>query len=234
MGFGVGGFLKTGRLFEKAGVHVSTSKGVFSPEVAATMPGANADGSYAATSISLIVHPRSPHVPTVHANLRYFSTTEYWFGGGADLTPMVAGQRRRDSQEAVVFHNAMRTACEPFDPEWHAKYSDWCDRYFFLPHRGQARGVGGLFFDHHNSSDFDRDLAFSDSVMNAFCRAYDEIVRTRMAQTWTDEELGEQARTRSLYVEFNLLYDRGTMFGFKVGANIDTLLSSMPPTAAWP
>jgi len=233
VGGGIGGFF-AGRLFEKAGVHTSAATARFSPEMARTMPGAETDPSYVSASISLIVHPRSPRVPTVHMNTRFLSTAESWFGGGADLTPTLDEQRSQEADDAVLFHAAMRGACDAFDPDWYGKYKAWCDEYFFLPHRKEPRGVGGIFYDQHNSGDFEKDFAFTRAVGEAFLDVYPKIVRHRMNEPWTDEDRREQLVRRGRYVEFNLLYDRGTMFGFKQGANIETLLSSMPPLVRWP
>jgi coproporphyrinogen III oxidase len=232
-GGGVGGFLG-GRVFEKAGVHTSSANGRFSPEMAATMPGGDKDPNYVSTSISLIVHPRSPRVPAVHMNTRFLSTSESWFGGGADLTPLLDEQRRQDAPDAVEFHAAMQRACDAHHPDWHAKYKAWCDEYFFLPHRGEPRGIGGIFYDRHNSGDFERDFAFTRSVGEAFLDVYPKIARRRMTEPWTAAEYDEQLARRGRYVEFNLLYDRGTMFGLKTGGNIETILSSMPPMVRWP
>lgn len=232
-GGGVGGFLQDGRLFEKACVHTSTTNGLLTAEMARTMPGVTADTEYLSTSISLIIHPRSPRVPTVHMNTRYFSTNDYWFGGGADLTPMVIAHRRQDEPDAILFHGAMQEACDAHDPGWFGKYKQWCDEYFYLPHRKVTRGVGGIFYDRHNSGDFERDFAFTRAVGEGFLRAYEQIVRKRMSESWTDSERAEQLDIRGLYVEFNLLYDRGTTFGLKAGGNVETILSSMPPIVTW-
>ena len=234
VGGGVGGFLNGGRLIEKAGVHTSSAKARFSPEIAKTYPGGEAHPDYVSSSISLIVHPRSPRVPAVHMNTRFLATSEYWFGGGADLTPLLAEQRSQEAPDAVTFHAAMRRACDAHDRDWHARYKAWCDEYFFLPHRNEPRGIGGIFYDRHNSGDFERDFAFTRDVGEAFLDVYPQIARARMAEPWTEAERQEQLVRRGRYVEFNLLYDRGTMFGFRQGANIETLLSSMPPLVAWP
>lgn len=233
-GGGVGGFLREGRLFEKAGVHTSAARGVLTPEMAKTLPGAEADPAYVSASISLIIHPRSPRVPTVHMNTRYLATTDYWFGGGADLTPLLAEQREQDAPDALAFHAAMKAACDAHNPDWHAKYKAWCDDYFFLPHRGEPRGIGGIFYDRHNTGDFETDFAFTRDVGEAFLAVYPKIVRRRMVEAWTEAERDEQLVRRGRYVEFNLLYDRGTMFGFRQGANVETMLSSMPPIVRWP
>jgi coproporphyrinogen III oxidase len=232
VGGGIGGFFK-GRLFEKAAVHTSAATARFSPEMAAQMPGADKDPTYVSSSISLIVHPRSPRVPTVHMNTRFLSTAESWFGGGADLTPMLDEQRSQEADDAKLFHAALKGACDAFDPEWHPKYKAWCDEYFYLPHRQETRGVGGIFYDRHNSGDFEKDFAFTRAVGEAFLDAYPKIVRHRMSQPWGETERAEQLVRRGRYVEFNLLYDRGTMFGLKAGGNIETILSSMPPMVAW-
>ncbi|HEX7944957.1 MAG TPA: oxygen-dependent coproporphyrinogen oxidase [Phenylobacterium sp.] len=232
VGGGIGGFLK-GRLIEKAGVHTSAALARFSPEMAATMPGADQDPTYVSASISLIVHPVNPHCPTVHMNTRFLSTAESWFGGGADLTPMLDAQRSQEADDAVLFHGAMQAACDAYDPEWHPKYKAWCDEYFYLPHRKETRGVGGIFYDRHNSGDFERDFAFTRAVGEAFLDVYPKILRHHMSEPWGEAERMQQLVRRGRYVEFNLLYDRGTMFGLKAGGNIETILSSMPPMVAW-
>ncbi|HEY3697629.1 oxygen-dependent coproporphyrinogen oxidase [Phenylobacterium sp.] len=232
-GGGVGGHFK-GRLIEKAAVHTSSAASRFSPEMAAQMPGADKDPSYVSASISLIVHPRSPRVPTVHMNTRFLSTAESWFGGGADLTPMLDEQRSQQADDAVLFHAALQGACDRYDPDWYGRYRAWCDEYFFLPHRQEPRGVGGIFYDRHDSGDFEKDFAFTRDVGEAFLDVYPRIVRHRMDEPWTEADRQEQLVRRGRYVEFNLLYDRGTMFGLKTGGNVESILSSMPPLTAWP
>jgi coproporphyrinogen III oxidase len=232
-GGGIGGFF-AGRLFEKAGVHTSAARARFSPELAATMPGADQDPTYVSASLSLIVHPRSPRVPAVHMNTRFLSTAISWFGGGADLTPVLDEQRSQEADDAVLFHNALQVACDAFDPEWYPKFKAECDEYFWLPHRNEPRGVGGIFYDRLSTGDFERDFAFTQAVGEAFLDVYPKIVRHRMDEPWTEADRQEQLVRRGRYVEFNLLYDRGTMFGFRQGANIETMLSSMPPMVAWP
>ena len=232
-GGGVMGFLR-GRFFEKVGLHISEVHGTFTPEMAGTMPGADHDPRFVATGVSLIAHMASPRVPAVHMNTRYIATTRGWFGGGADLTPLLEDQRRADAPDALAFHAALKQACDAHDPAWYERYREECDRYFFLPHRGEPRGVGGIFYDHHDSGDFERDFTFTKAMGLAVLEAWPAIAQGRMAEPWTAAEREEQLVRRGRYVEFNLLYDRGTMFGLKTGGNIESILSSMPPIVKWP
>ena len=232
-GGGVMGFLR-GRFFEKVGLHLSEVHGTFSPEMARTMPGALDDPRFVATGVSLIAHMASPRVPAVHMNTRYLATTTGWFGGGADLTPLIGEQREPDAPDAVMFHAALKTACDAHHADWYERYREECDRYFFLPHRNEPRGIGGIFYDRHNSGDLERDLSFTRAVGEAVLDVFPKIARHRMSEPWTAEDREEQLVRRGRYVEFNLLYDRGTMFGLKTGGNITSILSSMPPVVKWP
>jgi coproporphyrinogen III oxidase len=232
-GGGVGGFLSGGRLFEKIGIHTSSANGRLSPEMARTLPGDGQQLDYVSTSISLIIHPKSPLVPTTHMNTRFLCTSQGWFGGGSDLTPMIPEHRSQDAEDAVTFHAAMQRACDKHDPGYYAKFKPWADEYFYLPHRKAARGVGGIFYDHLNTGSFERDFAFTRDVGLALLDVYPRIVRKRMVEPWTEAQRAQQLACRALYVEFNLLYDRGTMFGLQTGGNVETIMSSMPPLVSW-
>ena len=217
----------TGSVFEKVGVNVSTVGGRFSPEFASSIPGAEEDPSFFATGISLVAHMANPHVPAVHMNTRFLTTTRRWFGGGADLNPAIPYQEDTDA-----FHARLRAACAAHDPTFYPRFSKWAEEYFWLPHRHRARGVGGIFYDRLEDH-FDEHFAFTRDVGEAFLDIYPQIVRKRMAMPYTDADMDELLEFRGRYVEFNLLYDRGTLFGLTTGGNIDAILMSLPPLAKW-
>lgn len=220
-----------GRVFEKIAVMTSTNlNGTFSPEMAKAVKGADKDPHFWSSSISLVAHMQNPHVPAVHMNTRHFIAAETaWFGGGTDLTPMFP-----NDEDAREFHAALKRACDAHGADYYSRFKKWCDEYFYLPHRSEPRGAGGIFYDHLDTGDWEADFAFTRAVGLAFLEVYPHIVRKRMGQAWTEAEREHQLVRRGRYVEFNLLYDRGTQFGLRTGGNVEAILMSMPPEARWP
>lgn len=221
--------LMKGNVFEKIGVNVSTVFGHFEEAFAKNIPGTETDPYFWASGLSLVSHPKNPFLPTAHMNTRHITTQKWWFGGGADLTPFFPS-----NEETRAFHGALEEACTPHDPAYYPQFKKWCDEYFFLPHRNEPRGVGGIFYDNLNTGNWDKDFAFTQDVGRAFLKVYPQLIRNKMYTPWTQKERQHQLQRRGRYVEFNLLYDRGTLFGLKTKGNTEAILMSLPPKVTWP
>ncbi|MEM9704603.1 MAG: oxygen-dependent coproporphyrinogen oxidase [Pseudomonadota bacterium] len=226
--------LMRGRVLEKVGVHFSEVQGEFSEAFRSEIPGASEDPRFWACGVSLICHTRNPRAPAAHMNTRMIVTSQQWFGGGGDLNPMLPEFRDENHEDSRAFHAEFESACNKHNPDYYPQYKEWCDKYFWLPHRNEPRGVGGIFYDRHNSGDWEADFAFTQDVGRAFLEIYPPLIEKRMNEDYSDDEREQQLFQRGRYAEYNLLYDRGTVFGLKTGGNVDSILSSLPPEAKWP
>ena len=217
-----------GDLIEKGGVNISTVSGKFSEKMQQRIPGADKDPSYWATGISVVLHPQNPNIPSMHFNTRYLSTTQTWFGGGMDVTPCL-----EFDEEKKKFHSDLKVMCDKYNQDYYPKYKKWCDEYFFIKHRNEARGIGGIFFDYLNEGDSNSEFEFVKDVGIFFHNYVDDIIQRKKDDKWEDDDKIRQLVKRGRYAEFNLLYDRGTKFGLETGGNVDAILMSMPPQANW-
>lgn len=233
-GGGLMSVMRGGRVFEKVGVNWSEVHGTLAPKAQAAMaargvPGMDSDPRFWASGISLVAHMQNPHAPAVHMNTRMFWTPgAWWFGGGSDLNPCL-----EYAEDTTHFHDTLRAACTPHGADYYDRFKAWADEYFFIPHRGRARGVGGIFYDDLNTGDWEADFAFTKAVGEAFLPAFLPLAEKHMADTWTDDDKEAQLIHRGLYAEYNLVYDRGTKFGLETGHNADAVLMSLPPLAKW-
>lgn len=218
-----------GNVFEKVGVNVSVVKGKFSKKFRKEILGAEKKPEFWATGISVVTHMHSPLLPTIHFNTRYIITTKSWFGGGTDLTPSIY-----NANDKQLFHNKLKTVCDKYNKNYYKKYKKWCDNYFFLKHRNEMRGVGGIFFDYLNNKNWQKDFSFCQDLGKTFIEMYPLIIKKHIGKKWTKKEKEKQLLKRGKYVEFNLLYDRGTRFGLMTGGNTDAILMSLPPNVKWP
>jgi coproporphyrinogen III oxidase len=219
-----------GRVFEKVGVNISTVHGKFSDDFAKKIPGADSNNNeFWAAGISLVAHHQNPHVPPAHMNTRMIITSQQWFGGGGDLNPIF-----EINEDTKFFHDGFKQCCDRHDPEYYPKFKDWADEYFFIKHRNESRGVGGIFYDYLDSGDWEADFAFTQDVGKTFRDTYCALVRKYMNTPWTDDDREAQLIKRGRYTEFNLVYDRGTVFGLQTGGNTEAILMSLPPVAKWP
>mgnify|MGYP002839389816 FL=1 len=226
-----GGGLMTkikGSIIEKGGINISTVSGKFNEKMQKNVLGASEDPKFSATGISVVLHPMSPHIPSMHFNTRYLTTTKSWFGGGMDLTPCLDFE-----DESQFFHKELEHICNKYDSNYYPKYKKWCDEYFYLKHRKEPRGIGGIFFDHLNSGNQKNDFEFVKDVGKFFLKHALHLINNNKDKVWTSNEKNAQLIKRGRYVEFNLLYDRGTKFGLETGGNTDAILMSMPPIANW-
>ncbi len=219
--------LQNGKIFEKVGVNFSKVYGKFPNKFKKNIPGATEDPRFWASGISIVMHMKNPNIPAMHFNTRYICTAHDWFGGGIDITPAI-----KDENERKKFHNTLKKMCDRHNKSYYKKYKKWCDDYFYLPHRKEARGIGGIFFD-YKKENFEKDFKFVRDVGITFQIIFNSIINKKNKKKWTTKEKELQYIKRGRYAEFNLLYDRGTKFGLQTGGNIDGILMSLPPIVKW-